>query len=33
MSFWTTVYSGPTRADVFGWSTTETKVGTVTYNP
>jgi hypothetical protein len=33
MSFWTTVYSGPTGADVFGWSMTETKVGTVTYSP
>jgi hypothetical protein len=33
MSFWTTVYSGPTGADVFGWSMTETKVGTVTYTP
>ena len=33
MSFWTTVYSGPTGADVSGWSMTETKVGTVTYSP
>ena len=33
MSFWTTVYNGPTGADVFGWSMTETKVGTVTYSP
>ena len=31
MSFWTTVYSGPTGAGVGGWSMTETKVGTVTY--
>jgi hypothetical protein len=27
MSFWTTVYSGPTGAGVGGWSMTETKVG------
>ena len=33
MSFWTTVYNGPTGAHVFGWSMTETKVGTVTYTP
>jgi len=33
MSFWTTVYSGPTGAQVSGWSMTETKVGTVTYSP
>src|SRR5215472_7368291 len=32
MSFWTTVYSGPTGAEVTGWSMTETKVGTVTYS-
>jgi hypothetical protein len=33
MSFWTAVFSGPTGADVTGWSMTETKVGTVTYSP